>query len=98
MLLSGRMRVPFVIRTMGRGRAEIQVKELALQLVSRGHAVAVVVLLPFLDFEEALAAGGVDAVSLGMARGAPTVRTVVDLARFARRFKPEIVHAHMFAA
>jgi glycosyltransferase involved in cell wall biosynthesis len=97
MVPSDAMRVLFVIGTMGRGGAEIQVKELALELASRGHAVGIVVMLPFLDFEDALRAGGIEAMSLGMARGVPTARAVVALARFARRFKPDVVHAHMYA-
>ena len=91
------MRVLFVIGTMGRGGAEIQVKELALELASRGHAIAIVVMLPFLDFEDALKAGGIQAISLGMARGEPTATAIFELARLARRFKPDVVHAHMYA-
>jgi glycosyltransferase involved in cell wall biosynthesis len=98
MLRSRPMRVLFVIGTMGRGGAEIQVKDTALALVARGHAVAVVVLLPFLDFESELTAGGVKVRSLGLARGTPSASAVVALATFARRFRPDVVHAHMYAA
>jgi glycosyltransferase involved in cell wall biosynthesis len=91
------MRVLFVIGTMGRGGAEIQVKDLAFKLVSRGHAVELIVLMPFLDFELELREGGIPAVSLGMTRGVPTARAVIELAKTARRFRPDVVHAHMYA-
>ena len=92
------MRVMFVITIMGRGGAETQVKDLALALASRGHAVAVLSLLGFEDFEAELRRGGVETLSIGMARGIPSPRAIARLTRFSGRFKPDIVHAHMFAA
>jgi glycosyltransferase involved in cell wall biosynthesis len=92
------MRIMFVIVAMGRGGAEIQVKDLALELTSRGHHVAVVVLLPFEDFEAELRRSGVETLSLGMTKGKARPQPFVEFARFYRCFKPDVVHAHMFAA
>jgi glycosyltransferase involved in cell wall biosynthesis len=91
------MRILFVIGTMGRGGAEIQVKDISMELALRGHAVGIAVLMPFLDFEYELRAAGLEVFSLGMTRGVPAPRAVFDLAGFAHRFKPDVVHAHMFA-
>jgi glycosyltransferase involved in cell wall biosynthesis len=92
------MRILFVIVTMGRGGAEVQVRDLALALVSRGHCVAVAVLIPFLDFEAELRNAGVETFSLGMRKGIPSARGVARFVAFTAQFQPEVVHAHMFAS
>jgi glycosyltransferase involved in cell wall biosynthesis len=91
------MRILFVIGTMGRGGAEVQVRDLALVLAARGHRVAVVVLLPFFEFEAELRTGGVATLSLGMRRGVVSARGIARFVAFTARFRPEVVHAHMFA-
>ncbi len=92
------MRILFLINTMGRGGAEVQVRDLALRLVQRGHSVAVVVLLPYEDFEAQLVEGGVATFSLGMTKGRPSIGALTKLWEIAKRFQPEVVHAHLFGA
>jgi glycosyltransferase involved in cell wall biosynthesis len=91
-------RVLLMCNTMGRGGAEIQVKDYALRLVRRGHRVLVVSMLPFEAFDDELQAGGVEVASLGMTKGTASPTALVELVRLIRRFRPEVIHAHMFAA
>lgn len=83
---------------MGRGGAEIQVKDQAIELARRGHSVDVVSLLPFEDFEGELRSGGVRTSTLGMTKGRGSARALAKLIRYIRQAAPEIVHAHMFSA
>lgn len=92
------VRVLFVINSMGRGGAEVQVRDLAIHLRKRGHAVATVVLMPYEDFEQDLRDAGVEVFSLGMEKGRPQPRAVAELLAISHRFQPDVVHAHLFAA
>lgn len=83
---------------MGRGGAEIQVKDYALRLVSKGHRVLVVSMLPFEDFEDELRSGGVEVASLGMSKGRASVEGLSGFVKVVRAFRPDVIHAHMFAA
>ena len=76
----------------------MQLRDRATALTARGHDVAVVSMLPFLDFEELLHDAGVATLCLGVTRplGLP-----VGLARytsFLRAFSPEVVHSHLFSS
>lgn len=92
------MRILLACNTMGRGGAEIQVRDLAVRLVARGHRVMVLSMLPFEDFEEELRRGGVETVTLGMTKGKASAAGLAGLVRVMTSFRPDIVHAHMFAA
>lgn len=81
---------------MGRGGAEVQVRDVALRLADRGHQVAVVVLLNFEEFNQELHQGGVQTLALGMHRRQRSVRHACRFLRWARQFDPDIVHGHMF--
>ncbi len=92
------MRILLACNTMGRGGAEIQVRDLAVRLVARGHHVMVLSMLPFEDFEEELRAGGVLTVTLDMTKGKASATGLAKLVGVILRFRPDVVHAHMFAA
>lgn len=92
------MRITFLINAMGRGGAEIQVRDLALRLAARGHAVQVLVLLPFEEFEAELRAAGVETTTLEMRKGTLSAASLMRLVGALRAFRPDVVHAHMFAA
>ncbi len=92
------MRVMLVINNMGRGGAEIQVRDLAIQFAQRGHRVCVVVLMTFEEFADELEAAGVETVALGLSKGKATPAALWGLVSAVRSFKPDVVHSHMFAS
>lgn len=92
------LRIALVINAMARAGAEVQVRDLALRFVARGHAVLVVSLVPFAAFEDELRAAGVETATVGMAKGRASLRGAAELVRTLARFRPDIVHAHLFAA
>jgi glycosyltransferase involved in cell wall biosynthesis len=84
------------------GGAEQQVRLLAERLQRRGNVVRVVSMLtlwpaarPLVD---ELAGLGIPVDSLGMRRGIGDPRALVRLARVVRRWRPDILHAHMVHA
>jgi glycosyltransferase involved in cell wall biosynthesis/ubiquinone/menaquinone biosynthesis C-methylase UbiE len=86
------MLVLLLTTNYGRGGAESQVAELA----SRLHAeVEVVSLLPV---EGEAGPSGVRVSSLGMTPGKADPRALYSLARILKRFRPDVLHAHMFHA
>lgn len=92
------MRIVMLSNTMGRGGAEMQIKDYALLLVRRGHRVLVISMLPFEDFEDELIAGGVETATLDMGKGKASPSALPKLTKILVRFRPDVVHAHMFAA
>lgn len=88
----------FVITGMGRGGAEVQAKGLAKRLVSRGHQVMLVALMPFEDFEQELRDAGVETRTLGMRRGRPNLRAVGKLTRIVLEWHPELIQTWLYAA
>ena len=92
------MNIVLLSNTMGRGGAEMQIKDYALRLVALGHRVLVVSMLPFEDFEAELNAGMVETATLGMSKGKLSAAGLPRLVGALVRFRPDVVHAHMFAA
>ncbi|MBZ5582723.1 MAG: glycosyltransferase, partial [Acidobacteriia bacterium] len=91
-------RLTLLTTNLARGGAETQVAQLAMALRRRGWDVQVIALLPPTAFTEELAAAGVPAISLDMRPGAPNPLGLFRLLRHLRRFRPRILHAHMFHA
>ena len=83
---------------MGRGGVEIQLRDRAAELTARGHSVAVVSMMPFLDFESWLRDAGVRTLSLQLGKGWSVPGAAVRYLRFLRQFRPDAVHAHLFVA
>lgn len=93
-----KLRVLFVINDMGLGGAEIQVATLAKQLVARGHAVHICLLMRFLEYEDDLNAAGVTTTALRMSKARPDPRAFVRFAKLMREFRPDVVHGHLFGS
>jgi glycosyltransferase involved in cell wall biosynthesis len=92
------MNIVLLSNAMGRGGAEIQIKDYAVRLVARGHRVALVSMLPFEDFETELRDAGVETLTLDMQKGKGSAIALARLVSFFIRFRPDVVHAHMFSA
>lgn len=72
--------------------------QLALHLINSCWQVCVVSMLPPRAFAEVLAAQGVEVLSLGMEPNRLNLGGICLLIRQIRRFRPSVVHAHMFHA
>ena len=95
---SGAPRVLYVITSSGMGGAEQEVCHLAEEFHRRGWTVAVVSMLPLESPVADLAERGVRTFSLGMRQGIPDPRAIAGLGRILRRWRPDVVHAHMVHA
>jgi glycosyltransferase involved in cell wall biosynthesis len=93
-----RPRLAFLITSSGAGGAEQQVRALAIAFRGRGWDVAVLSMLPLEPLLLELADYGVELASVGMSRGIPDPRGVWRLRRFLRRWRPDVLHAHMVHA
>jgi glycosyltransferase involved in cell wall biosynthesis len=91
-------RVAFLITSSSGGGAEQQVRALALAFRRRGWEVGVISMLPLEPFLMDLRGEGIRVATLGMNKGIPDPRAVVRLARLLRRWRPDILHAHMVHA
>jgi glycosyltransferase involved in cell wall biosynthesis len=83
---------------MARGGAETQLFHLAVELRALGWSVAVVSMLPPAAFVPELAGAGVETFSLGMSAGAADLRGLLRLCAFLYRFRPQVLHSHLFHA
>ncbi|WP_243031838.1 glycosyltransferase [Thermus altitudinis] len=83
---------------LSRGGAETQVFLLASGLMRRGWDVQVISLLPGGDLRGELEAAGIPVMDLSMNRGMPDPKAIWRLARALRRFRPNVLHAHMIHA
>lgn len=92
------MRILFVLPAMARGGAEIQAKQMAIELVRRGHQVGMVVLLPIQEFESELRENGVEPWSLGMRQSMPSASAAAKFVWLMHRWKPDVVQCWMYAA
>ncbi len=88
----------YLITSSGMGGAEREVHHLAEEFRRRGWEVAAISMLPLQSPIADLSAIGVRTVSLGMQQGVPDPRGLVRLIRFLRRWRPDVLHAHMVHA
>ena len=92
----GRMRIVYMLTSLGMGGAERQVLELADRMVLRGHTVVLLVLRPGLAEEWPTA---LDVIHLGMHRSPLSVIAGMAKARrFLLAFRPDLLHSHSFHA
>jgi glycosyltransferase involved in cell wall biosynthesis len=80
------------------GGAEVLIVQLALYLIDTGWRVCVVSMLAPLAFADELTSKGAEVVSLRMEPKGANIAGVVALIREIRRFRPSIIHTHMFHA
>ncbi len=77
------------------GGAEEQVQQLGLNLKTRDWTVGIVSMLPPSTLPLELHESGVNIGTLRMKRGVPDPRSVLQLARIVRSFRPDVLHSHM---
>jgi glycosyltransferase involved in cell wall biosynthesis len=80
------------------GGADSQLLSAAQELRRRGHEIFIVSMTPLGPMGLEARRVGLFTESLQMRRGVPDPRGLVRLARFARSWRPDIVHSHMVHA
>jgi glycosyltransferase involved in cell wall biosynthesis len=80
------------------GGAEMQVRSLAQGFRRRGWDVGVVSMLPNESSLLELQADGIKVATLGLRTGVPDPRGATRLLQLLRRWKPDVLHAHMVHA
>ena len=91
-------RIVLLTNGLAHGGAETRVFHLAVELRALGWSVAVVSMLPPAAFVPQLTDAGVETFSLGMSPGAADPRGLFRLCAFLYRFRPQILHSHLFHA
>ncbi len=91
-------RILLLTASLSPGGAETVVSQLAGALSRRGAAVAVVSMLTPTAFVQELESSGVEVVSLGMTTRGPNIRGILRFLVYVRKFRPDIIHGHMFHA
>lgn len=91
-------RLLFLITSMARGGAERQVVDLAVALGRRRWKISVASMIPPTDYQTELSDAGVRLVSLEMRQGHPSLRGLTRYVHIVRRWRPDVVHAHMVHA
>src|SRR5580698_8171150 len=90
------MRIVYLLTSLGVGGAEKQALAVAERMASRGHTVAIMVLMPRLDEEwpTAIQTKYLDA------RKSPgsALKSFWRGRAFLREFRPDLVHSHCFRA
>jgi glycosyltransferase involved in cell wall biosynthesis len=90
------MRIAYVLTSLGVGGAERQVVALAERMAERGHAVALIVLLPRQPEE---CPTTVDLVHLDIRKTpASFLAGLARARRFLRGFQPDLIHSHTYPA
>lgn len=89
------MKVLYLTTSLAYGGAETQLVQVAKRLKQRGHEVRLVSMLPPQAYSEDLEGAGISVAHLGMCRGVPDPRAFFRLARLLRKWRPQVLHAHM---
>lgn len=91
-------RILMLITTLTFGGAETQVVRLSRELKKSGFEISVASMIAPDAYVSELQQSGIPVDSLGMKRGVPDVRAIFRLASLIQRYKPDIVHSHMYHA
>ncbi|MGH9605191.1 MAG: glycosyltransferase [Terracidiphilus sp.] len=90
------MRIVYILTSLGMGGAERQALALAERMARRGHAAAVLTLMPRVPEEWSTE---LPVHHLGMGKSpASLMAGLVSARRFCRDFKPDLLHSHSFHA
>lgn len=95
---AGGERILYVIESLGSGGAEQALMTLAREATRRGHTCEIAALWPPYTLEERLAGTGARVHHLDLRHRRDAARAWVRLLRVSRRFRPTVVHAHLFFA
>ena len=88
------MRIVYLLTSLGVGGAEKQALAVAERMASRGHAVAIMVLMPRLDEEWQTA---IHTIHLDIRKTpASVLKGFMHGRAFLREFRPDLVHSHCF--
>ena len=91
-------RLLLLTTSLDRGGAQRQVVDIAARLRGRGWAVVVVSMTPPRGYVDELRQAGVPVASLRMRPGRPTPLGWMRYGAVVRRWRPDVVHAHMIHA
>ena len=91
-------RVTYLITASGVGGAEVQVRELAMAMKSRGWQTNAISMLPLGEVFADLPDAGIPTATLGMRRSVPDPRVMRQLRSLLQRHDTQILHAHMVHA
>jgi glycosyltransferase involved in cell wall biosynthesis len=92
------MRILYIVNEMGRGGVEMQIHDRTAVLIRKGHSVCVVSMMPFRDLEESLRRTGASTHTLDVRTRYDVPRAMAEYRNILRSFRPEVVHAHLYAA
>ncbi len=92
------MRIALISTSLNQGGAEQQVFDLATAFAARGHAVLVVSMIEPKYYAAELQNRSVRVETLHMRPGIPNPLGLFRLVSLLRKFRPDVVHAHMFHA
>lgn len=95
---SSRNRIVLLTPSLARGGAEVIVAEVARALERNGWVVSVVSMMDPSAFRDELEEFNVQVVSLGMQPGRLNINGLFEFFLYLRRFRPKLIHAHMFHA
>jgi glycosyltransferase involved in cell wall biosynthesis len=88
------MRIVYLLTTLGVGGAEKQALAVAERMASRGHAVAIMVLMPRLAEEWPTVIHTIR-LDVGKSTGS-ALKSLLRGRTFLREFRPDLVHSHCF--
>ena len=92
------MKILLLSTSLGMGGADQQLLSGAQELRSRGHDVLLISLTPLGPMGLEARHRGVPTESLNMAPGSPDPRALIRLVRIVGRWRPDVVHSHLYHA
>lgn len=91
-------RIVFFVTELGRGGAETQLVRVALSLRKRGLELDVLSLMPPVGYVNELEEAGIPVHDLGLARGRPEARALLEAARVVRARRASVVCCFLYHA
>ena len=91
-------RLAYITTGLSYGGAETQLKQLAIELRSRGWEIMVIPMLPPSAYVKELTDAGIAVISLDMKRGKARARALFEAGAILRHWRPHVVHSFMVHA